>query len=133
MGLVRARLDSILLRLGGLFVDQSAEKIDRESSMRDEADIDGPIYEFLCLVGFALAGNAQLFRPLYRERTPEVFEPTPSDAPVPRVDLDMDVADQNAVQTPAVPLVREVQGGRCRFADGVLAHVRAPGGPSGPT
>ncbi len=99
----------ILLRLGGLFVDESPEKIDRESFVRDDADIDGPIYEFLYLVGSVKNGkldglwvpppasptNAALLWPetlnyffhCIRERTPEVFEPTPSDASVPKVNL----------------------------------------------
>ncbi len=86
----------ILLRLDGLFVDESPEKIDRENFVRDDADIDGPIYEFLYLVGSVNNGkldgswvpppasptNAALLWPetlnyffrCIRERTPDVLD-----------------------------------------------------------
>ncbi|WP_235705842.1 hypothetical protein [Acidiphilium iwatense] len=47
----------ILLRLGGLFVDQNPEGINRESFVRDDKDIDGPIYEFLYLSGSVGCGK----------------------------------------------------------------------------
>jgi hypothetical protein len=86
----------ILLRLDGLFVDGNPEEIDRENFVRDDADIDGPIYEFLYLVGSVNNGklnglwvpppasptNAALLWPetlnyffrCIRERTPDVLD-----------------------------------------------------------
>ena len=41
----------ILLRLNGLFTDDRPETINREDFVRADADISGPIYEFLYLTG----------------------------------------------------------------------------------
>lgn len=41
----------ILLHLNGLFVDAKPKMIDRDNSVCDEADIEGPVYEFLYLAG----------------------------------------------------------------------------------
>jgi len=41
----------ILLRLNGLFVDQDPVSINRNDFVRKDDDVDGPIYEFLYLVG----------------------------------------------------------------------------------
>lgn len=47
----------ILLRLNGLFVDQDPQTINREDFVRDDADVDGPIYEFLYLDGTVKNGT----------------------------------------------------------------------------
>jgi hypothetical protein len=47
----------ILLRLNGLFVDEAPEAINREDFVRADADIDGPIYEFLYLKGSIKGGK----------------------------------------------------------------------------
>ena len=47
----------ILLRLNGLFTDGSPETINREDFVRDDAEIGGPIYEFLSLTGSVKNGN----------------------------------------------------------------------------
>jgi hypothetical protein len=86
----------IVLRLNGLFVDESPETINRDDFLRDDADIQGPIYEFLYLVGSVKDGalnglwvpppasptNAALLWPetlsyffqCIRERTPAVLD-----------------------------------------------------------
>lgn len=88
----------VLLRLNGLFMDESPETMNREDFVRDDADIQGPIYEFLYLAGSVNNGtldglwvpppasptNAALLWPeplnyffqCIRERTPEVFNKT---------------------------------------------------------
>jgi len=85
----------ILLRLNGLFTDDRPETINREDVVRADADISGPIYEFLYLTGSVKNGklhgpwtppnasptNAALLWPetlnyffqCIRERTPEVL------------------------------------------------------------
>lgn len=85
----------ILLRLNGLFTDDRPETINREDFVRADADISGPIYEFLYLTGSVKNGklhgpwvppnasptNAALLWPetlnyffqCIRERTPEVL------------------------------------------------------------
>lgn len=86
----------ILLRLNGLFVDESPETINRDDFVRDDADIQESIYEFLYLDGSvkngALIGswrappvsstNAALLWPetlsyffqCIRERTPKLLD-----------------------------------------------------------
>ena len=85
----------ILLRLNGLFTDDRPETINREDFVRADADISGPIYEFLYLNGSVKDGklhgpwtppnagpvNGALLWPetlnyffqCIRERTPEVL------------------------------------------------------------
>ncbi len=85
----------LLLRLNGLFVDEDPKKFNRDDFVREDADIDGPIYEFLHVDGsikngklngswrFSRGGpaNAVLLRPeplhyffrSIRERTPDVL------------------------------------------------------------
>jgi hypothetical protein len=41
----------IMLRLNGLYVDEDPSVVDRNSFVRKDHEIDGPIYEFLYLVG----------------------------------------------------------------------------------
>ena len=41
----------MLLRLSGLFVDESPKKFNRDDFVRNDADIDGPIYQFLHVDG----------------------------------------------------------------------------------
>lgn len=47
----------ILLRLNGLFTDDRPETINREDFVRADADISGPIYEFLYLIGSVKNGK----------------------------------------------------------------------------
>ena len=47
----------ILLRLSGLFVDEDPTVVDRESFVRRDEDIDGPIYEFLYIDGSVARGQ----------------------------------------------------------------------------
>jgi hypothetical protein len=47
----------IMLRLNGLFVDEEPSVADRNTFVRKDADISGPIYEFLYLVGSVSDGK----------------------------------------------------------------------------
>jgi len=47
----------ILLRLNGLFVDEDPSVVDRNSFVRKDDEIDGPIYEFLYLDGSVAEGK----------------------------------------------------------------------------
>jgi hypothetical protein len=47
----------ILLRLNGLFVDKNPSIVDRNSFVRKDKEIDGPIYEFLYLDGSVADGK----------------------------------------------------------------------------
>ena len=47
----------ILLRLNGLFVEQDPASINREDFVRNDEEIDGPIYEFLYLNGSVKEGE----------------------------------------------------------------------------
>lgn len=47
----------ILLRLNGLFVDEDPSVVDRNSFVRKDDEIDGPIYEFLYLDGSVIDGK----------------------------------------------------------------------------
>lgn len=48
----------ILLHLTGLFVDQDPSSIDRNDFVRNDGELDGPIYEFLYLDGSV--GNGKI-------------------------------------------------------------------------
>ena len=47
----------ILLRLNGLFVDENPSVVNRNSFVRKDVEIDGPIYEFLYLDGTVSDGK----------------------------------------------------------------------------
>jgi len=86
----------ILLRLNGLFIDEDPSLVDRNSFIRMDNEIDGPIYEFLYLDGSVTGGeitglwvpppasptNAALLWPemldyffqCIRDRTPDVLQ-----------------------------------------------------------
>jgi hypothetical protein len=49
----------IMLRLNGLFVDEKRSRINRESFVRADDQVSGPIYEFLYVAGTVFGGKLE--------------------------------------------------------------------------